>query len=85
MTKHPVRTKLLVNKNRRTTISISIEKGNKNRLIYHIITWVQNASQNESGLVGGVTCLHNNGSRSQLFGTVASNHGNRYVTLLVLL
>ena len=66
ITADPVRTKLLATKKRRTISSVSAEKYTKNRLISHIITGVQNASRNEPGLAGGVTCLPTNGSRSQV-------------------
>ena len=62
----PVRTKFLENKKRRTTSSVSAEKDNENRLISQIITGVQNASINKSGLEGGVNRFPNNVSRAQV-------------------
>ena len=77
ITEDPERTKLLANKKRRTTSSVSDEKDNENWLIYQIITGVQKASQNESGLAGGVTCLPTNESRAQVSaanrGSISSN------------
>ena len=49
-----------------TTSSAGVEKDNKNWLISQIITGVQNASQNESGLEGVVTRFPNNRSRAQV-------------------
>ena len=66
ITEDPVRTKYLANKKRHTTISVSDGKDNRNRLISQIITEVQNASRNESGLAGGVTRFPTNGSRAQV-------------------
>ena len=61
-----MRTDSLLNKMRRTTRSVSSEKYNKKRLIYQIITGVQNARQNESGLAGGVTRFPISVSRAQV-------------------
>ena len=66
ITEERVRTKFLANKNRRTTSYVSAGKDNKNRLISQIITGFQNASRNESGFSGGVTCFPTNGSRAQM-------------------
>ena len=67
-----LRNHFLENEKRRTTRSVSAEKDNENRLISHIITGVQNANQNESGLEGGVNHFPTNGSRAQVS---ASNRG----------
>ena len=75
ITEDPVRTKFLENKKRRITSSVSAEKDNKNRLISQIITGVQNASQNESGLAGGVIHFPTNGSRAKVS---AENRGSTY-------
>ena len=66
ITEDLVRTKFLANKKRHTTSSVSVEKYNKNRLIYQIITEVQNEIRNESGLAGGLTRFYTNGSRAQV-------------------
>ena len=69
------------NKKRRTTSSVGARKDNKNRLISQIITGVQNASQNESGLAGGVNRFPTNGLRAQLSATNrGSNSSNRNET-----
>ena len=70
-----MRTKFLENKKRCTTISVSVEKDNENRLISQIITGVQNTSQNDPRLSGGVTHLPTNGSRAQVS---AANGGSTY-------
>ena len=75
ITEEPVCTNFLANKNRRTTSSVSAEKGNKNRLVSHIITGFQNASLNESVLAGGVTRFPKNRSRTQ---ESAANRGSTY-------
>ena len=54
ITEDPVRKNSMVNKKRRTTISVSAEKDNENWLISQIITGVQKGSQNEYGLAGRV-------------------------------
>ena len=64
-----VRTNFLENKKRRTTSSVSSGKEDKNQLISQIITGVQNASQNKSGLAGVVTRFPTNGSRAQVSAT----------------
>ena len=63
ITEDPVCTKFQVNKKRQAARSASAGKDNNNRLISQIITRVQNASRNESGLAGGVTRFPNNGNR----------------------
>ena len=59
-------TNFLVNKKRRTNRSVSAVKDDDNRLIYQIITWLQNAIQNEPRFSGGVTKLPTNGSREHV-------------------
>ena len=44
-------------------------------MISNIVTGVQNASRNESGLAGGVNRFHNNRSRAQFS---AANRGSTY-------
>ena len=57
ITDYLVRTNILANKRRCTTISVSVKKEGK-RLIYHIITEVQNSIRNESlPMVAGKKCL----------------------------
>ena len=73
ITEEPVRIKFLANKKRSTTRSVSVVKDNKNGLISQIITGVQNASRNESGLVGGATHFPTNGRREQVS---AANRGS---------
>ena len=46
ITEDPVRTKLLANRNLRTTSSVSSKKENKNQIISQIFTGVQNSSRN---------------------------------------
>ena len=46
ITEHPVRTKFMVNKKRRTTSYVTAKKDNKNWLISQIITRVKDASRN---------------------------------------
>ena len=60
-------------KKRLVISSISADKYNENRLISQIITGVQNESQNESVLAGGVTRFPTNGSRAQVS---AENRGS---------
>ena len=69
ITEDPARTNFMANKKKRTTSSVSVERGNGIRLISQIITGVQNASRNESGLAGGVTRFPTNGSRAQVSAT----------------
>ena len=54
---------------------VSVLKRIKKCLISQIIAGVQNSSQNESGLAGGVTCLPNNRSRAQVS---AANGGSTF-------
>ena len=67
ITEDLVRIKLLENKKRRITSSISAGKDNNNRLITKIITGVQNASRNESVLEEGVNRFPTNVSRAQVY------------------
>ena len=53
-------------KNRRTTISVSAEKYNKNPLISHIIAGVQNASRNIPGFSGGVNRFPTNRNKAHI-------------------
>ena len=88
ITEDRVRTKFLTNKKRRTTRSVSVEKNNKNQLISQIITGVKNASQNESGLEGGVTRVPTNGRMAQLYaynrGSTSSNRNETEEQSLVV-
>ena len=65
-TEEPIHTKSPENKKRETKNSISSEKDDDNRLIYHIITGVQNTSRHEYGLEGGVIRFTTNRSRTKM-------------------
>ena len=65
--------KLLANKNRHTTRSVSTKKDNEDQLIFQIITGVKNTSSDEYGLEGGVIHFTTNGSITQVSATNRSS------------
>ena len=75
ITEELVHTKFLESNKRSATSFISAKRDNDNKIIYQIITGVQNASRHISGLLVGVIRFPINGIRTQVF---AENRSRNY-------